>query len=154
MIPLVVLVVILFLCFIEDLWPHGSQGFYSHIEEELRRLAKEADRQANNYYPEAEKQYKRDLAFREEFLGPEHPDLAINLNNLADLYKAQDKYAEAEPLYKRSLAIQEKALGPEHTQVIENFHNLCEVSKARDKYAEVESLLERKLGSGPIKYLA
>ena len=50
-------------------------------------------------------------------LGPEHPQVATSLNNLAELYQAQGKYGDAEPLYKRSLAIIEKALGPEHPQV-------------------------------------
>ena len=33
------------------------------------------------------------------------PDVAISLNNLAELYRTQGRYAEAEPLYQRSLAI-------------------------------------------------
>ena len=55
---------------------------------------------------------KRALAISEKALGPEHPDVAISLNNLALLYRAQGRYAEAEPLLKRALAISEKALGP------------------------------------------
>ena len=50
-------------------------------------------------------------------LGPDHPNVATSLNNLAELYRNQGKYAEAEPLYKRSLAIREKALGPDHPDV-------------------------------------
>ena len=38
-------------------------------------------------------------------LGPNHPDVATSLNNLARLYYAHGRYAEAEPLYKRSLGI-------------------------------------------------
>ena len=50
----------------------------------------------------------------EQVLGPEHPDTALSLNNLAELYHTQGKYAEAEPLSKRALVIYEQALGPEH----------------------------------------
>ena len=57
---------------------------------------------------------QRALAIREEVLGPEHPDTATSLNNLAGLYYAQGKYSLAEPLLKRALAIREKQLGPEH----------------------------------------
>ncbi len=39
--------------------------------------------------------------------------VATNLNNLAELYRAQGRYAEGEALQKRALAIREKALGPE-----------------------------------------
>ena len=44
--------------------------------------------------------------------GPDHPDVATSLNNLADLYRAMGRYAEAEPLYQRSLEIREASSGP------------------------------------------
>ena len=61
--------------------------------------------------------FRRALAIAEKALGPEHPNVATSLNNLAELYRAQGQYAEAEPFYKRALAIWEKALGPEHPSV-------------------------------------
>ncbi len=75
-------------------------------------------------------------------LGPEHPDVAQSLNNLAALYQAQGRYAEAEPLYKRSLAILEKALGPEHPDVaqsLENYASLLRETKREDKAEEMET---------------
>ena len=69
--------------------------------------------------------YKRSLAIREKALGPDHPDVAGSLNNLAVLYHDQGRYAEAEPLYKRSLAIEEKALGPDHPDVATSLNNLA-----------------------------
>jgi len=50
--------------------------------------------------------------------GPDHPDTAMSLNNLALLYKTQGKYDLAEPLYKRALAIKEKVLGPDHADTV------------------------------------
>src|SRR4051812_16394692 len=44
----------------------------------------------------------------------EHPNVAIRLNNLAAMYRAQGRYGEGEPLYRRALAILEKALGSDH----------------------------------------
>ena len=38
------------------------------------------------------------LAISEKALGPEHPDVATCLNNLAELYQDQGQHAEAEPL--------------------------------------------------------
>ncbi|MFN3920758.1 MAG: tetratricopeptide repeat protein, partial [Methylohalobius sp.] len=35
----------------------------------------------------------------EKNVGPNHPDVATSLNNLALLYYAQGQYALAEPLY-------------------------------------------------------
>ncbi len=43
--------------------------------------------------------YKRSLAIREKALGPEHPHVAVSLNNLAALYRDQGKYTESGPLY-------------------------------------------------------
>jgi Tetratricopeptide repeat len=37
-------------------------------------------------YAKAEPLYQRPLAIREKALGPEHPDVAASLNNLAWLY--------------------------------------------------------------------
>ena len=61
----------------------------------------------------------------EKALGPDHPDVAESLNNLAVLYDDQGRYADAEPLYKRSLAIREKALGPDHPDVAQSLNNLA-----------------------------
>ena len=61
-------------------------------------------------YARAEPNYQRVLALLEKALGPEHPDVALSLNNLAMFYeKNQGQYAKAEPLYQRSLAIRAKS---------------------------------------------
>ena len=48
--------------------------------------------------------YRRALAIREKALGPDHPDTATSLNNLALLLKSKGDYAGAEPLCRRALA--------------------------------------------------
>ena len=78
-------------------------------------------------YADAEDPLELALAIREKVLGPEHPDVATSLNNLASLYGDQGRYAEAEPLYQRSLAIMEKALGSDHSSTVtirENYEAL------------------------------
>ncbi len=82
----------------------------------------------------------RALAISEKALGPEHPDVAQSLNNLAALYQTQGHYAEAEPLYQRSLAIWEKALGTEHPNVATSLNNLAGLYEAQGGYAEAEPL--------------
>ena len=42
--------------------------------------------------------YKRSLAIREKALGPDHPDVAQSLVNLAALYRKTGRDKEAEPL--------------------------------------------------------
>jgi tetratricopeptide (TPR) repeat protein len=96
-------------------------------------------------YAEAEPLYQRALAIDEQAYGPDHAEVATDLNNLAALYRAQGKYAEAEPLIKRSLAIREKALGPGHPDVATTVNNLAVVYCDRGKYAEAEPLIKRSL---------
>jgi tetratricopeptide (TPR) repeat protein len=72
--------------------------------------------------------------------GPDHPDVATSLNNLALLYKTQGHYAKAEPLYKRSLAIREKALGPDHPDVANSLVNLAALYRATKRSTEAEAL--------------
>jgi tetratricopeptide (TPR) repeat protein len=65
-------------------------------------------------YAGAQPHDERALVLRERVLGPEHPDVATSLNNLAALYHAQGRYAAAEPLYQRALALSERVWGPDH----------------------------------------
>ena len=65
-------------------------------------------------YAAAEPLYRRALAIAEKTLGPDHPNTAMSLDNLAGLLASKGDYAAAEPLYRRALGIAEKALGPDH----------------------------------------
>jgi tetratricopeptide (TPR) repeat protein len=96
-------------------------------------------------YAEAEAFYQQSLRIREQALGPDHPDVAYPLHNLALLYYEQGKYAEAEPLYQRALRIWEQALGPDHSQVANSLTNLGILYYEQGKYAEAESLYQRAL---------
>ena len=48
-------------------------------------------------------------------LGPEHPETASRLSNLARLLNKAGHASEAEPLFHRVITIGEKALGSDHT---------------------------------------
>ncbi len=61
--------------------------------------------------------YERALAIREVSLGPQHPDVAGSLNNLAILSYHQGDYASARTCMQRAVAIWEASLGPRHPQV-------------------------------------
>jgi Tetratricopeptide repeat len=54
-------------------------------------------------YSEAIPLAQRAIAFREKALGPDHPDVAAALNNLAVLYNNQGRCADVEPLLKSGL---------------------------------------------------
>jgi tetratricopeptide (TPR) repeat protein len=83
------------------------------------------------------------LSIQEKELGPDHPDVAKTLNNLAALYLTQKMYAQAEPLFKRALSIREKALGPDHPDVAKTLNNLAALYKNTGRGKEAESLEKR-----------
>jgi hypothetical protein len=58
-----------------------------------------------NRLAEAEPLYRRALAIDEKSFGPEHPNVARGLNNLAGLLRATNRLTEAEPLYRQVLRI-------------------------------------------------
>src|SRR5262249_40088938 len=78
-------------------------------------------------------------------LGPDHPDFASSLNNLAALYCDEGRYGEAEPFYQRSLAIREKAVGSDHPDVATSLNNLGLLYAEQARYAAAEPLLLRAL---------
>ncbi len=83
------------------------------------------------------------MAIFEKALGPDHPDVATSLNNLAELYRTQGQYAQAEPLYKRSLAIAEKSLGLDHPAVATVLNNLAALYRATKRDEEAKTLEQR-----------
>ena len=84
---------------------------------------------------------RRALAIDEQSFGPEHPTVAIRLNNLAMLLQDTDRMAEAEPLMRRALAIDEQSFGPEHPTVAIRLNNLAMLLK--DTEMKQESIGER-----------
>ena len=72
------------------------------------------------------------VAIAEKSYGPEHPNIARHLNNLAELYYNQGRYAEAEPLYRRALVIDEKSYGPDRPNVAWQGHDSKTVSDVTD----------------------
>ena len=120
---------------------------YSLIFPEVSRLL---DRTATYLqdaarYEEAEPLYVRALKIREQQLGPDHPDTATSLNNLASLYYAQDKYEQAESLQRQALLIREQALGPDYPDTAVSLGMLAQSYIAQSKYTEAEPLLQRAM---------
>lgn len=64
-------------------------------------------------YPSALPFKERALEIDERTLGvgPNHPTVAVRLNNLAKLYYTQGRYEEAMPLYQRALQIYRREIG-------------------------------------------
>jgi tetratricopeptide (TPR) repeat protein len=85
------------------------------------------------------------LAIREKALGPDHPDVATSLNDLANLCLQQGRYADGVPLAQRSLAIREKALGSDRREVAASLGTLALLYKLQGRYVDAGPLYERSL---------
>ncbi len=80
--------------------------------------------------------YRRSLAIREKALGPDHPDVAQSLNNLALLYYHQEEYEKAAEAFERIIAIDEKALGPDHPSLAQHMKNYAIILGKLDRNTE------------------
>jgi tetratricopeptide (TPR) repeat protein len=85
----------------------------------------------------------RAVEVAEKNVGPNHPDVAQSLNDLAVLYSTQGQYAQAEPLYKRALAIREQALGPNDPLVAQSLKDLAALFRATKRSKEAGTLEQR-----------
>jgi tetratricopeptide (TPR) repeat protein len=122
-------------------------------KEATNLLHRVANYLCDHIYSNAELLYLRALAIREKQLGPEHPDTALILFDLATHYQYQSKYAEAEPLFQRALVIREKHLGAEHPDIVRSLIGLGYLYRDQGKYSMAEplyqhalSIYERQLG--------
>jgi tetratricopeptide (TPR) repeat protein len=88
---------------------------------------------------------QRALAIDEASYGPDHPTVAGDLNNLAQLLKDTNRLAEAKPLMQRALAIDEASYGPNHPNVAIRLNNLALLLKDTSRLAEAEPLMRRHL---------
>jgi hypothetical protein len=82
--------------------------------------------QDTNRLAEAEPLMRRALAIDEASYGPDHPDVAIHLNNLAQLLQDTDRLADAEPLMRRHVEIFlsfTARTGHQHPNLLASFGN-------------------------------
>jgi hypothetical protein len=86
-----------------------------------------------NRLAHAESFIRRALAIGEQSYGPDHPDVAIRLNNLARLLQATNRVAEAEPLMRRAFVICDTSLGPNHPTTVTFRNNLAALEAALAK---------------------
>jgi len=103
-------------------------------------------------YAQAEPLMRRALGIDEASYGPDHPEVAIRLNNLAALLQDTNRLAEAEPLMRRALGIDEASYGQEHPMVAIHLNNLAMLLQATNRQAEAEPLMRRALGIDEASY--
>src|SRR6266849_2825719 len=79
--------------------PRGATN--PQLAEAERLSAEVAAHYRAGEYAQAIPKARRALQLGEAELGPDHPNVAASLNNLAELLRNAGRYAEAEPLYRR-----------------------------------------------------
>lgn len=79
----------------------------------------------------------------EQSYGADHPDVAVNLNNLARFLYATKRFSEAEPLMRRALAIDIQRYGPDHPNVANDLNNLAQLLKASLRFTEAKPMMRR-----------
>jgi CHAT domain-containing protein/Tfp pilus assembly protein PilF len=114
--------------------------------EEAKRLSQQVIQlYGQSRYAEAIPLAEKVVAILEKALGPDHPDVATSINNLAALYLNQGHYGKAETLFQQSLAIREKALAPDHPDVAQSLNNLAALYDDQGQYRKAEPLYQRSL---------
>ncbi len=76
---------------------------------------------------------------------PDHPNVAVTLNYLSQVYRAEGRLPEAEEAARRALEIQGRSLERNNPEVSASLNNLAEIDLARGKGADAEALAKRSL---------
>jgi tetratricopeptide (TPR) repeat protein len=96
-------------------------------------------------YPAARAAYERALKIDEAAFGPDHPDVATDVNNLGSVLHDLGDLAGARQAYERALKIDEAAFGPDHPDVARDVNNLGRVLHDLGDLAGARAAFERAL---------
>jgi CHAT domain-containing protein/tetratricopeptide (TPR) repeat protein len=88
---------------------------------------------------------ERQVQIRTRVLGSAHPDVAMSLSILGEMYFDIGQPALAEAPLTKALAIRQEAFGLEHPLVAKSLYNLGCCYEGRKQPAKVESLMNRAL---------
>ena len=103
------------------------------------------ERYKQGQYPEAISLAEESLSIQEKILGKDHIDIAVNLNILGLLHKAENDYAAALPLYERIVDIVEVEMGSEDAILATYLNTLATIHQFQDSYQAALPLYERAL---------
>jgi tetratricopeptide (TPR) repeat protein len=95
---------------------------------------------------------ERILVIDEAAYGPDHPDVAADLNNLAAILRDLGQPEAARPLQERALAIAEAAYGPDHPEVATRLSVLALILQDLGQPEAARPLLERALAIDEAAY--
>ena len=85
------------------------------------------------------------LRITQQAFGDNHPRVAGDLSNLAQIFVATNRLDEAEPLMRQALRITQQAFGDNHPDVAMHLNNLAMLLVATNRLDETEPLLRQAL---------
>ena len=100
-------------------------------------------------YGEAAKVAEEALTVAEKMFGPNHPNTAAFLNNLALVYHKQGRYTESGQLLEKTLELRERVLGREHPDTLKTMNSLAIAYHHLKRYEEAERVYRQTL---PIRF--
>ena len=127
----------LFLLSASTVFGQGPVTEWEVLTSEVMKLYSSGD------YTQGVKVAKRALQVAQQNDGPDHPNVALSLSNLAELYEAQREYAKAESLYKRSLEIMEKAFSQDDPFLVPILLNMASLYNNIGRENEAHRMMER-----------
>jgi CHAT domain-containing protein/tetratricopeptide (TPR) repeat protein len=112
---------------------------------EVLDLLCEASRRSSTASEDPTALAERAVAIKERILGPNHPELATSLMNLAVERALSGTPAAARPILERAIAIREAALGPVHPLVASSLESLAGLLMALQDDDEAKRVIDRVL---------
>jgi len=89
---------------------------------------------------------ERGVRLGEKVYGRDHQEVALRVNNLGGVLRAQGDLAGARGCFERALGIDERVYGPDHPAVARDVNNLGNVLQAQGDLAGARGCFERALG--------
>ena len=96
-------------------------------------------------YSEAEHLNRICLKISEDIYGPDHLEVAMDLNTLANILRATNRLEEAKSLMERALRIAENSLGENQTEIAYMLNTMALLLYETNRFNEAEPLIERVL---------
>ena len=140
-------------CFREALALRQQAGDLSLVAAAWNSVALVAEKRGE--LDEAERLHREALAVNRQLHGERHPDVAINLFNLARVLQRRHDYAGAQPLFEEVLEIDTEVYGPDHPEVAtdltllaNNLQILRQLDRADEHFARALAIFRAKLEPG------
>ena len=104
-------------------------------------------------FAEAEPIAQEVLDGSRRLLGDEHPDVLLNMHNLATIHDGLGRKREAEQLYLDTLDGERRVLGEAHPSTVITAARLATMYKVEGRFADAETLLLGVVGAFTIQGL-